>query len=251
MARIVLHDREVKLRDMLMKTDNMRRQITANVAHLLLGAGLMTFGLPASAISIYSETFTPNTGTQSDAGISVMLASDFKSLSGGTITEVAWQGIYLWDGTPQALDNFTINFYADSAGNVGASIYSFNVGSSANRHATGDSFSGEDFYGYTANIGAGITVDADTAYWISIVNDTTSDVGDNWFWATNTNLIGPGNAASVSNDGGETWVSRTDAGSYYVALSGNVSAVPLPPAFALLLPGLALLGFMTRRGKVP
>jgi hypothetical protein len=164
-----------------MKTKTPRQHGIANLATLLLGAGLMGFGLPAGAAILYSEIFTPNTGTQSDASIPVMLASDFMPLTGGTITNVAWQGIYLWEGTPQSADNFTINFYADSAGSVGALIDSFSVGSSVNRYSTGDAYSGKSFFGYTAGIGDGIAVNVDSKYWISIVNNTGVDGDDNWF----------------------------------------------------------------------
>lgn len=245
-------DREAKLREMLMKTGNMRQRMIAKLALLLFGTGLMAVGQPAGAISIYSETFTPpNTGTQSDAVTGTLLASDFAPDAGGNITNVVWQGMYNNGTVIPDTDDFTISFYEDDGfGSVGQLIASVEVGDVVNRVATGASFGDSLFYEYEASIDPGIEVITGSIYWISIVNDTAL-LG--WYWAAYTeddDYDGPGAPPYWFSNG--SWVSYGYDYAYFVELSGvapTVSPVPLPPTLALMLPGLALLGFMARRRK--
>jgi hypothetical protein len=255
MARIVLHDWEAKPREMLMRTDNMRQRIVTKLAFLLLGAGLMLVGQPAGAISIYSETFTtPNTGTQSDNSIAILF-NDFMPVTDGVITDVTWLGMY--NSGPDVYpttDTFTISFYQNNAGNVGAQMASILVGNSVNRTDTGTNFGTSPFFSYAASLGAGVSVTAGLSYWVSIVNDTSPD----WWWASynvGEDYNGPGDAPwsyDCRFNNKCVWAAGTDY-AYYFALSGvapTVPPVPLPPTLALMLPGLALLGFVARRRKV-
>lgn len=238
-----------------MKTHNMRQRRIAKLAFLLLGAGLMVVGQPAGAISIYSETFvTPSTATQSDTATNTKLANDFVPVTNGTITEVVWQGMYNSGATVPLLDDFTIGFYADNdVGSVGSQIASFSVVNSVERTATGDYFGNSPFYSYRASLGPGVAVLEGATYWISIMDSTASP---GWWWAAYTEgteanpYNGPGEAPSYWT--GTSWVSYGYDYKYYFELSGDapaVSPVPLPPTIALILPGLALLGFVARRRK--
>ena len=102
--------------------------------------------------------------------------------SDSTVTEVLWQGAYYAFNTPQAVDAFTIRFYQDTgSGGVGTLVDTFNVGDNVNRANMADDISGVDLYGYNASLGTGINLDAGN-YWVSIFNNTSADLNDNWYW---------------------------------------------------------------------
>jgi hypothetical protein len=64
-------------------------------------------------------------------------------------------------------------------------------GVSGNRVDTGINANesvGEDVFEYTANIPP-IQLEGGVTYWIAIMNDTTNDLGDTWYWATNYNPL--------------------------------------------------------------
>ena len=225
----------------------------------LLGAvyasvALMVLSKSAAAALIYTETFIPNTATASDvdfqnesANVAFLsyAANDFIPVTGGTITDISWKGFYFSDGTPQASDDFTINFYSDTGGTAGGLLASFNVGDAVNRTGTGQFHSGSEFFSYQADIGAGIDVLSGSTYWVSIFNDTTVDTNDDWYWATNTGMSGPGYARNASTDGISWEVTSSDL-PYYFELS---SAVPIPPALWLFGSGLLGLVGMARYKK--
>ena len=205
----------------------------------------------AASISIYTEIFTPNTGHRSDVDnypyATNYTANDFIPVIGGTITDVSWWGMYYDNGSPQASDDFTINFYSDTGGTVGGLLATFKVGNAVNRAGTGQLFgdvgNGDiEFFSYQANIGAGIDVLPSSTYWISIFNNTTVDTNDNWFWATNINMTGPGHPSYISSDG-TSWNVYQPYPSYF-----ELSAIPVPQAFWLFGSGLlGLIGVASRK----
>ena len=208
---------------------------------------IMLTGVPlAQAAVLYSETFTPNTGTFSDIDSSFRVANDFSTTADGTITSVVWKGMYYASGTPQAIDDFDIVFYSDAGGSVGAQLASFSVGNSVSRTATGDFFGGVEFFAYEASLGVGLDVLSSSSYWISIVNDTTVDADDGWFWATNISMTSPGANAFLSRDSGSSFQEYNDW-PYYFVLSGSEGAGNVPVPATIILMGLGLFGIGYQR----
>jgi hypothetical protein len=136
-----------------------------------------------AAAVIYDNNVTPDRGMTSDpSSIIIKAAADDFVLNAGanTVTDVHWTGIYLPADTP-GTDAFTVTFYADSSGLPGNSLAVFNVGSAVNRTDTGTDVSGSDLFSYSIDIPA-LTLTPDVRYWISVTNDTTSDLDDEWRW---------------------------------------------------------------------
>jgi hypothetical protein len=202
-----------------------------------LAALLVVSGVQGA--TVFSQSPDITTGTRSDAEGVSRSADDFNLGGADTILSVTWRGMYWNNGTPQLVDDFTLNFYNDASGSVGSLISSFNVGNAVNRTDTGLDFLSVDFFEYTADLGAGQALGAAT-YWLSIFNDTTVDSDDSWFWAVESQT---GNA-QLSNDSGATW-GPTGHTTYFVL--DNSASVPIPAALWLFGSGLGMLGWITRR----
>lgn len=211
------------------------------VAIALSGVSFMAVAAP-----LFSQTPTVNTGTRSDPSSPPILADDFNLSGSATIRSVSWKGMYFPSGSPQATDDFTINFYTDAGGTVGGLLNSFHVGNAVNRTNTGQQFSpGVFFYSYSADLGTGIGLGAST-YWMSVFDNTSADTNDDWYWAVNTGI--PGNDR-FSFDSGSTW-SASGFTTYFVIDNSNLaSGVPEPaPAFLL---AFGLVAFILRRRFPP
>lgn len=157
-----------------------------------------------------------------------------------TISGVNWSGSYYSTNTPTAADNFVIRIFGDSGGVPDVNpIYSFNVGNAVNRMDSGidDATWNIDIYNYSAAI-TSTTLVAGTSYWLSVVNDTTGST-DDWLWENSQPV---GSSAFRLGDG-NGW------GSHGTELAFQITAVPEPEVYVMLLAGLGLFGFMARSRK--
>ncbi len=193
---------------------------------------------PAHAAPIFTQNVR-NTGFPSEREFDTLIADDFSIAGNDTARSVEWLGVYAFDNTAPAADDFEIRFYADAAGAPGALLQTFAVGNAVARAAVGtlDIFTE---YRYTADLGAGFGINAGTTYWLVIANDTTGD-SDNWYWSTQA----PGGNTQLSVNDGASWVPTTTPGATYFTLDNANVAVPEPAS--VLLVGTAFAAAVRRR----
>ncbi|MBC8135865.1 MAG: hypothetical protein H8F28_08280 [Fibrella sp.] len=102
---------------------------------------------------------------------------------------------------------------------------------------------GSDLYRYEATLSSPVTMVAG-AYGISIVNDTTADTDDDWFWATSAQT-------------GTFFVRTTPTGAFesnpsslaFQLIDSTPVVVPELGTLALVLPALALVGAVVVRRR--
>jgi hypothetical protein len=199
---------------------------------LLLGSSS-----PTLAASIFVQNPVANEFWLSDIDGAVTEADDFSVGANDVVRSVSWEGVYCCGNTPQASDAFTISFYSD-AGAPGTLLQTFSVGAAVDRAPSG-TLSNFGKYSYSADLGAGFAATGGVTYWISVVNDTTLDGNDRWYWAVSR----PSTGAFAFQMGSQPW--QLASGAFVFSLDNAnlaASAVPEPTSMALLGVGLAGLG---------
>lgn len=222
------------------------------LSHTLLAASLVFPHASTADIIVYDNNAGGASGidnifnSDSDPDSAGIAADDVLLSTTTMITGVQWTGLYALANTPPIFDDFTISFFGDDAGQPsgGAPLATFAVGDAVNRTDSGfdlildpgPPILSADIYQYSAVID--FTMLANTSYWISIVNDTTSDTDDNYFWG----LRSDGGNAHFSVDGGSNWFDLTDSRTDF-----RLTAVPEPSS--LLLTGIGI-AFSARRRRL-
>jgi hypothetical protein len=184
----------------------------------------------------------------SDFDVPAQLVDDFQLQPGAsTITDVHWWGEYANPNNPgtPGTDDFTIRIFGDVSGTPEIDpLNEFAVGA-VNRVSIGV-IDGDEVFAYSVDI-APLTLAANTTYWLSIVNDTTLDTDDNWFW----NLEVPSATTSVKcgrGVDGAIW-GQCQLLELGFQLTNDALAVPEPATWAMFAAGPASLGLMNRRRK--
>jgi hypothetical protein len=216
---------------------------------LALGVLLAVSAFSASSVQatvVYDNGITTaDDASQSDVHVSSYRADDFTLSSGAaTFDTVSLSGMYFNGNTPQATDVFTIELFADNGSGLPATtaLASYAVGNAVNRTDSGTMlFSAYNIYDYSATI-ASTALTAGQPYWLSVVNDTTADNNDNWFWARNSG----GNAVVRGNTSGTFSLSSSRLD---FSLSNNSASVPEPTTFGLLGLGMASLLLNRRKAR--
>src|SRR4030095_792418 len=157
-------------------------------ASCLLIALFLAWGTAANAAVIFSNGGIGNNGFISDSSfnngqtLGQFSADDFVlNPNANVITDIHWTGLYALTNTPQAVDNFTIQFFADVAGAPAITPSLTLAIGNPGRTDTGVNTSfGSDIFAYSVDV-APITLAPNTKFWISIFNDTSVDTDDNWF----------------------------------------------------------------------
>lgn len=124
-------------------------------------------------------------------------ADNFDTVTGGTITEINWWGVYLGAGAcPDSGDSFTITIHNDDNNGIPGSVVATLSGQTPTRVATGRVLLGAfDEFQYTLS---GLNINLiPGCYWLSISN-LDSAGGCSWFWSSSND----GDAiAAVDPDG--------------------------------------------------
>lgn len=175
----------------------------------------------------------------SDFAFPQQMADNFQLVTGSNvIRDIHWWGAYGSGTAGPAEDTFTIRIFQNASDRPSATVYETAVFSSG---LSRELIENPDapfytYYEYAVAI-APITLNVDTTYWLSIVNDT--EVG-NWVWALSA--ITGGNLAFRQADS-ESWNSLSWSQAFY--LTDDVQ-VPEPATLALMCLGIAGIGYRRR-----
>lgn len=176
------------------------------------------------------------------------IADDFSLTTDAVVQTIHWSGVYdqnnIVDDTD---DNFEIliKIDLDPTGDFNfVTLFSLQT-TNANRVDSGQDFGNLDIFDYQVEVSSlGIDLLANQTYWLSIVNETSSPVGE-WAWSAQANA---GRAAFKNNTTQLDWTTFAGATDFQI----NGAAVPEPSSFCLL-GGLGLLisgTFATRRREL-
>jgi hypothetical protein len=180
--------------------------------------------------------------TLSDFEDGQQVADNFQLLpNASTITDVHWWGAYFNGNTPTEPDDFTIRVFVDAGGVPAVNPLAERAVGNVARTATGDTV-GSDVYEYSTTLDP-IALDPNTIYWLSIVNDTTADTDDLWYWPVKSS-IGDG---ATRNAEGEAWTGPVPFPNPELAFSLTGPIVPEPSSLLLAACGFVGLCFWRRR----
>jgi|EndMetStandDraft_4_1072995.scaffolds.fasta_scaffold23606_2 hypothetical protein len=166
-----------------------------------------------------------------------------------TITGIRWSGVYAFDNTPPSTDDFRIEIYADDGAGAPEQLASFGQDQDASnglqRTATGSQLSGYDIYSYFLDVPA-LTLAPGTRYWLRIMNDTTADAYDDWFWLAQTGI----GAAMGRTQLGAQWEPLDAMLDFQLEGPTNVPNPPsVPEPASMLLVGSGVVGLFFRGRK--
>lgn len=135
-----------------------------------------------------ADILTPVDAFSSDLDIPSFRAAEIALATDATVYSVTFEGTYAAAQTIGA-DAFTLQFLNDDngangdlPGSIASSAMALEV---VSRIDTGVDEFGLDVYRYQANLASPIAIPAGS-YWMSIANDTSDDVDDNWRWTIAT-----------------------------------------------------------------
>lgn len=213
------------------------------LAGFVVTLALLVWGRTSSAAPIIFDNGSPNQDTAIGSELfKQQTAENFSLVTGSTtVTGVNWWGVYGNAATPPPADDFIVAFFNDAAGQPEPTPFlGFHLGD-VGRTATGQSLSGFpqfEIFAYSASISPTAFLPGVT-YWVALLNDTTADLDDDWFWATSSFL----GIHAFRQGATVVWsVSPSD-----LAFNLTGEAEPIPEPATVLLIGTGLVAVRIRR----
>lgn len=157
--------------------------------------------------------------------------------SATAINQVEWAGGYFNPQSPGTIKAWTVNFYANNAGQPGTLITSFNIAGNGNESFVQDDVLGDPIYFY--KVGVSFNAAAGTTYWLSVVPDLT--FSPQWGWTSSST----GDSISYTNYFGTLSSNPTDLA--FALFRQQQTTVPEPGTLMLLCIGVLGAAGMLRR----
>jgi hypothetical protein len=212
----------------------MRTLVSVTLTCLLL----LLVASPLQADILFSQpVINGGVALASDFARAQQEADNFALSQSASVQTIQWWGAYANNDMPT--DNFTLRFFADTAGNPAQTPF-VNVSlAGVTRTATNllDNL-GDTIYAYQATLPSSVLIDGATTYYLSVVNNT----GD-WDWVGS----GPGTHWARPDDA-SAWTVSSNATDFAFELSGT--SVPEPSTLLLLAIGtVGTIGWACRRKR--
>jgi hypothetical protein len=239
----------------------------ACIGHLLfaiIAFACFSAAMPAYAAVIYSQTFVPIGGNQSDPkNDGIVEYENFDLLVNSELQSITWRGLYIVGAADLLSTDFKINIFNDNHAPYGpgslASAYTA-LSNQTNATLTDIPFnSSRLFVEFTYNLAVPLDLSSGL-YWISIYANTSAQSADTLFyWASGDPANPKGDQFSryakinYPNSGcgiDSNVCPNYQTSDHYFILNGTqVSDVPIPAALPLFAAGLGAMGLMSRRKK--
>jgi hypothetical protein len=178
----------------------------------------------------------------SDTDFPLQQSGDFVLPSGAnSVTGIRFWGTYGFTGTPPDNDNFKIRFFTDEGGKPANDWFAETPVGAVDRTSLGPSpiIPAIAYYLYEAKFSV-VALDPNKTYWLSVLNNTSHDPNDNWYWARSETT---GNSKNRTGDGlmwGDPRVLPFNTFDHY-ELAFQLIGVPEPACLPLLLIGATFL----------